>query len=397
MCSRILRCILISVLISTAFFSIFWLDFTHDRTNSKPVILNSSRDPVVIASPPADYNCCKPLNITLRKHIYFVKTHKTGSTTVQNIILRFALNHSLDIMNTIYFLYYQPFSDQSIYPFLRTPNNKYHVLASHVRYTSELRWYQYPNTPMVTIMRHPAKLFPSLYNYFHMNETTGMTFQQFMNAPVKPAFVTSSMNMLVYRGYNQMSYDLGFDLITSGRNQTTINEFIEKIDREFDFVMIMEHMEASLVLLANLMGWPLEYVAHLKMNVSPADSSNTYKLSFKDELTLLHLNHVDSLLYHHFLNKFRACVRKYGEVKMQRKIIQLRKLNQKLKHRCVAGERVGGLNFGYFQAIEYVPKNTSDLECVYATSMEIPFEIIVMEEQFKKLHNPRNKNQYYKT
>ena len=41
---------------------------------------------------------------------------------------------------------------------------------------------------------------------------------------------------------------------------------ISKIDEDFDLVMITERMEESLVLLADLLCWPLAYMASLKKN-----------------------------------------------------------------------------------------------------------------------------------
>ena len=40
-----------------------------------------------------------------------------------------------------------------------------------------------------------------------------------------------------------------------------------QVDSDFDFVMISERFEESLILLAELLCWPLEYVTGLKHNV----------------------------------------------------------------------------------------------------------------------------------
>ncbi|KAL6972286.1 Galactose-3-O-sulfotransferase, partial [Sarracenia purpurea var. burkii] len=234
-----------------------------------------------------------------------------GGTTIQNVLLRFAIMNSLDVMSIVHHTYYWPFSDSSIIPSNRTPNGKYHILAHHTRYTSKLKSYQYPDTPMTTMLRHPATLFQSLYVFFRMERSTGMSFPQFLNATKKPERIWGFYSQIAYRGYNQMSVDLGFDL-QQNQNATAINEFIDKIDREFDLVLIMEHMEESLVLLANLMGWPLEYVAFLKVNAR-VEGSDSYSLTLQDKTTLLDLNPIDALLYDHFLKKFRKCVHQYGE------------------------------------------------------------------------------------
>lgn len=335
---------------------------------------------------PLAYECCQGLNSTPpRTNIFFIKTHKTGSSTIQNIILRFALRYSLDVMNPILHLYYLPVSKDTLDPFSSTPDNKYNVLAHHVRYTSNLASFQYPNTVTVTVLRNPVTLFPSLYNYFYMTESNGMSLKQLLNAPVKPSAVRGLASPWIYRGYNQMSYDLGFELEKNGKNWSAIDEFVEKIDREFDFVMIMEQMDASLVLLANLMGWPLEYMVHVKLNARPPDP-NAAELTADEKMTVEELNNVDTLLYHHFENKFRKCVEQYGEENLEQDIARLRELNQQFYERCVEREVTSGDLGGILSAVSYIPKNNSDLECVYATKLSLTLEQNIREIQSAKLH-----------
>ncbi|XP_065218345.1 galactose-3-O-sulfotransferase 3-like [Planococcus citri] len=337
------------------------LSLSTNLPSSDQIQLKSNQDE------PLAYTCCTPSNkMSLRTNVYFVKTHKTGSTTVKNVILRFAFRNSLDVMDINIKTYSLPFSDASIHPHAKTPNNKYHIMAQHVRYESALKSYQYPNTSMVTILRHPATQFQSKYEFCAMSKTTGMSLQQFLNAPVQPSVLQSPAGSSAYKGYNQISVDLGFD-VSQSKNQTAIAEFIRKIDREFDLVMLMEHMEASMILLANLMGWPLEYVASLRLN-SRNSESEPYKLTLRDEITIMNLNQVDTLLYNHFSDKFRKCVRQYGEQKMNERIQQLKIINEKFAHRCIGEEIKKPLWYGGSEMIEYKPKNASDVECVYAVA-----------------------------
>ncbi|XP_065218503.1 galactose-3-O-sulfotransferase 3-like isoform X2 [Planococcus citri] len=306
-----------------------------------------------LLSKPIAYKCCTPTNNNhTRTNVYFLKTHKTGGTSVQSVIIRFAIMNSLDIMIFNFKSYYLPISNSSLYPPIIPPNYKFHVFASHARYDSNMKLFQYPDTSMVTILRHPATLFRSLYTFFRMDISSGMTFQEFLNAPVKPAVVTGFDNDIAYKGYNQMSVDLGFDLENS-KNQTAITEFIMKIDREFDLVMIMEYMDESCVLLANLMGWPLEYVASLKLN-GRLPGADTYPLTKQDELTLMDLNHVDTQLYNYFHEKFLRCKRQYGEDNLNRQVEKLQIINENFQERCVA-EEVIRLNKG----VSCISKNGS--------------------------------------
>ncbi|XP_065219061.1 galactose-3-O-sulfotransferase 3-like [Planococcus citri] len=329
----------------------------------------SQTDQIQFSSYPVEplaNTCCTPSNKSVRTNVYFVKTHKTGSTTVKNVILRFAFRNSLDVMDIIYNTYNLPFSDSSLHPHAKTPNNKYHIMAQHVRYDPALKSYQYPDTSMVTILRHPVTQFQSKYEFCAISKATGMSFQQFLNAPEKPSVLQSLGRESVYRGYNQISVDLGFD-VSQSKNKTAIVEFIRKIDREFDLVMIMEHMEASMILLANLMGWPLEYVAFLKLN-SRDSEPEPYKLTFGDKITIMDLNQVDTQLYNHFSYKFQKCVRQYGEQKMLDQIQKLKIINEKFTQRCIGEEIKKTLRSGGSEIIEYKAKNSSDVECIYGVA-----------------------------
>ncbi|XP_065218505.1 galactose-3-O-sulfotransferase 3-like isoform X3 [Planococcus citri] len=277
-----------------------------------------------LLSKPIAYKCCTPTNNNhTRTNVYFLKTHKTGGTSVQSVIIRFAIMNSLDIMIFNFKSYYLPISNSSLYPPIIPPNYKFHVFASHARYDSNMKLFQYPDTSMVTILRHPATLFRSLYTFFRMDISSGMTFQEFLNAPVKPAVVTGFDNDIAYKGYNQMSVDLGFDLENT-----------------------------------NLMGWPLEYVASLKLN-GRLPGADTYPLTKQDELTLMDLNHVDTQLYNYFHEKFLRCKRQYGEDNLNRQVEKLQIINENFQERCVA-EEVIRLNKGSLERIEYVAKNKSD-------------------------------------
>ena len=68
-------------------------------------------------------------------------------------------------------------------------------------------------------------------------------------------------------GFNQQLWDLGI------KNEVVVGDFetleatIEKLDKEFDLVMISERMDESMVLLADALCIPLRNVSTLKNNV----------------------------------------------------------------------------------------------------------------------------------
>lgn len=272
--------------------------------------------------------------------------------------MKFGLENNLNFMIPQRDVYNQTFSEKVLSADTETPDGRYNLMPYHMRYSPQMKRLMYPDTKTVTILRDPAARFESEYAYNKMEQRGDkLTFEQFMKSP-PDTFSLTGFNTAV--GYNQMSFDLGFDRELEGGNETAIRLFIEYIDREFDFIMITEHMDVSLVLLANLMGWPLEYVRYLRIHVRTDDIK--YELSESDKLELLRLNYADSMLYEHFYRKFIRCMVSYGIERMNVDVSRLKQMNEELNERCIGGER---LSTDDGKTIQYENKNSTDEECVY--------------------------------
>lgn len=113
-------------------------------------------------------NQCQP-----KKHIMFLKTHKTGSSSVQNIFLRYGDDHDL--------FFALPKPDNYIgHPtrfnrrLLLDPallksryNVTYSMIVHHLRFNyKELNEIMPKDTFYLTILRDPVKLYESLFTYF---------------------------------------------------------------------------------------------------------------------------------------------------------------------------------------------------------------------------------------
>ena len=77
-------------------------------------------------------------------------------------------------------------------------------------------------------------------------------------------------------GLNQQLFDMGVPakkLFDVNKAYSIASKVIEK----FDLVLIYEHFEESMVLMADMFCWPLHFVAGIKHNVMPP----SYKVFFK--------------------------------------------------------------------------------------------------------------------
>lgn len=194
-----------------------------------------------------------------------------------------------------------------------------------------------------TIVRDPVNQFESLYSYMGLSLTYGMDLKSFIRVLKDKLNLTDTSrrgsNGLF--GRNQIAFDLGINP-SEFDNEFKINKRIEQLDKQFDLVMIAERMEESLILLADLLCWPLEHVKYLELNVRKPEK---YVILSKDEReTLAHWLNVDSKIYNYFNGKFDDRIAEFNvrtklhSLENQLKLLQ--QLNNDLKSRCVI-QRVG--------------------------------------------------------
>lgn len=310
----------------------------------------------------------EPTEPVERTNIFFLKAHKCASTTLQNILLRYGLERDLAfVLPSIHNYIGNPhyFSADLIDDSLATQNGKYNIFAHHSRYDrDQVRSVMYDDAAFVTILRHPAQVYESIYDYYKFQRVFNLSFENLLSSPEIPERFNNRYFDRI--GFNQMSFDLGFAK-EDFNDSFKVDEFVKKIDREFDLVLMSEWMDASLVLLADFMNWPLENVMSLKLNSRAPDS--VYKMSAEEENRVLELNSADYVLYSYFLNKFKSRIRDYGEERMKRDIERLLALNSRLHFRCVQSMTMKG--FGHTQA--YKLRDESDRQCFYAARGELPF------------------------
>lgn len=319
-------------------------------------------------------------NRGIRTNVLFLKTHKTGSSTLQNILFRLGLRHSLNIMvpeKNNYIGYEKPLNNETLSKSLTSIDGKFNIFACHSRYHENTKKFMYNDTIRITLLRSPPEYFESLYNFFHMNQRLKVTFAEIVRS-LPNTLVNLTRKKVDQKGINQQSYDLGLSVEVP--NDTTIQRFIRYIDEEFDFVMIKEYFDASLVLLADLMRWPLEYVAYVPLMTRAKETKPNLTLTSEDKIKLRELNRADSLLYDYFLGKFRQRVHKYDVHRLIRKLQRLRKLNDDLYKKCISGKS----RRGWEGTVSYILKNDSDWECVYATKGELGFISEIRQKQMKQ-------------
>lgn len=299
-------------------------------------------------APDKDYLKLNPLS----------RTHKTGSSTVQNILFRYAHQNNLKVAlpaKGCRFCYPMHLTSRCVLQdstgtFSDSKFTGFNILAHHSRFNKEnsnvlTEIFQNHNPFKLTILRDPSTLIPSAFKYFNHLKPIQMVNHnatQFLLDPKKYyAEIDAENNKLdLALTRNGMTFDLGYPGIYTF-SPPGIKQVIKEIDESFDFVMIMEYFNESLILLKYLLNWSNQDLVYVVMNQK---SEQMQKLTPKEEQSVEHQNKmkmlvrdwstVDSVLYSHFNRTLFRKIKLFGENEMKMEVKNLKNLVARYTHEC---------------------------------------------------------------
>lgn len=239
------------------------------------------------------------------RHIAFIKVHKAASTTVQNIFLRYGYEHNLVFAlpkrGSIISKRKSIRTDNILAP---PKNRSYDIMCSHARFNKEACQKILPtDTIYIGIVREPFGQFQSNLQYFRPRDVLNIP----GNKPVLEYLLHNDMYMKegqpIPSTYNSMAYDFGFpdDLFWSN-DRTGIQNYLLKLERDVDLVIVTDYFEESVVLMRRLLHWDLKYVLYGKLN---AKNKRHPRLQIGTDEEKLYKSwaRLDYALYYFFLEK----------------------------------------------------------------------------------------------
>ncbi|XP_063588605.1 galactosylceramide sulfotransferase-like [Penaeus indicus] len=279
---------------------------------------------------------CRP-----RRHLVFLKTHKCGSSTIQNILFRYAFHNNLSVAlpysgvyldNTLegQSLKVKELRDSPFAP----PSGKYHFLIHHTRLNVRaIQQLTYDDSLWITIVREPSAVFESMFHYYRLHKFYGATFDHLLwklEGGFSSRFKLNNRYM-GRLGRNQMTWDMGLD-DQDLRQEAVLKEALKLLDHTFHLVMLAERMDESLVLLKHLLCWSDEDVLVMSRNVRK-DRYRSY-LSEQSVATLEHFNSMDVKFYSFFRDRFDKQVEAFGRSRMEEEVVSLREYRDKMWRDC---------------------------------------------------------------
>ena len=241
-----------------------------------------------------------------KHHIAFLKVHKTGSSSVQNIFLRFGNERNLTFVlahddmsksETKYpnvISYRGTLSASNIVP--PPPGKRYDIMCCHVNYNdSAFRRFLPKDTTYIAIVRDPITRLESAIRYFRMLKDT--TLSRFADNPLDYGMGAGSMIN------NRIAFEFNVPEKFFPTKRTGIpkgipgdlKQYMNHIRARFDLILVTEKLGESIVLMKRMLSWHVKNVVYQKQLV--ADKTLIVRFNIQDKLKLQPYLYLDFALY----------------------------------------------------------------------------------------------------
>ncbi|XP_022092594.1 galactosylceramide sulfotransferase-like [Acanthaster planci] len=292
---------------------------------------------------PAEEQRCLP-----KMNVLYLKTHKTGSSTLQNIVCRWGERHNLTFALPISGVNIQyPLSRKGL---AKSPSGTYNILANHARFEPKaFRQIMTTDAVYITILRHPQRQYESFYNYFHCQApgVYGISLHKFLKDPHR--YLNNALQRKVENPQcvdavrNPQMYDLGYNSVRrhqrSPAGKATVDEWISVLNKSFHLVLIADFFTESLVALKHTMCWQTDDVVALEVNrrLSSTGQPEPHQASWETDLPMLieRWNEGDVKLYKHFNRTLWTKLDLIGRGLVAREIAAIQKRTYELVNRCL--------------------------------------------------------------
>uniref|UniRef100_A0A8C9VJP8 Galactose-3-O-sulfotransferase 2-like n=1 Tax=Scleropages formosus TaxID=113540 RepID=A0A8C9VJP8_SCLFO len=275
---------------------------------------------------------CRP-----HKHIMFLKTHKTGSSTVLNMLYRFGDERGLwfALPTSDHFGYPNYFSAHHVRGYQSDSQQHFDILANHMRFQkSEVEKVMPPDTFYFSIMGDPVTMAKSAFSYFKTISPAFSQAESFHAFVSKPWKYYNPYVQYSHFSRNMMWFDFGFDH-NANYSESLAMKGESVIRKTFNMILLLEYFDESLVLLRHALCWPMEAIITFSMNMQQSGSNEEMLLTENQERRLRDWNALDWHLYKAFNHTFWEEVERFGVARMEQELVILRNLRAKQMQTCL--------------------------------------------------------------
>ncbi|XP_054690914.1 galactose-3-O-sulfotransferase 2 isoform X4 [Grus americana] len=328
--SRHIKC---PIIFSLCLGLIFLSGFFHMK-NKNYVILKSHEE-LLIPS----------MSCRAKTNVMFLKTHKTASSTILNIMFRFVERYNLTVAlpaDQLMHLGYPKIFLASFVEEFQAIGQNYNIMCNHLRFNpSEVKKVMAANTFYFSILRNPISLLESSYIYYK-DYAPAFRISKDVNE-----YLASPMKYYHQADYEQNSYarnlmwfDFGYDN-NAEDNEKYIEAVLKEIEQNFHLILIADYFDESMILLKHALCWDLDDVIYFKLNSRSQDTVQTLTPESKERIKAW--CSLDWKLYLHFNQTFwRIIEETIGLEVLEKEVNHLRTRQKELMETCLSEQEAVG-------------------------------------------------------
>ncbi|KAL7375760.1 hypothetical protein ABVT39_023250 [Epinephelus coioides] len=214
-------------------------------------------------------------------HVMFLKTHKTASSTVLNMLYRFGEERDLRFALPLgYQLGYPlPFNAHRVKGYRGPRVVEFHIMGNHMRFhRPEVEKVMPADTFYFSIIRDPVALAESSFAYYKEVAPAfrkAKSLGDFADDPKKYYDPRLRNN---HYARNLLWFDFGMDH-NANFSEALVQRAEAMIRRTFNLILVSEYFDQSMILLRHALCWPLDAVVSFSLNARQQKPSSVGGMS----------------------------------------------------------------------------------------------------------------------
>ncbi|KFQ24559.1 Galactose-3-O-sulfotransferase 2, partial [Mesitornis unicolor] len=280
-----------------------------------------------------------------KTNVMFLKTHKTASSTILNIMFRFAERYNLTVAlpadQHFHLGYPKTFLAHFVEGF-QTIGQNYNIMSNHLRFNrSEVQKVMAPNTFYFSILRNPIPQLESSYIYYKDDVPAfriSKDVNEYLASPMK-YYHSEAYKQNIY-ARNIMWFDFGYNN-NAEDNKKYVQAVLKEIEQNFHLILIADYFDESMILLKHALCWDLDDVIYFKLNSRSQDTVQTLTPESKERIKVW--CSLDWKLYQHFNQSFwRRIEETIGLEELEKEVNGLRTRQKELMEICLSDQEAVG-------------------------------------------------------
>ncbi|NWH78641.1 G3ST2 sulfotransferase, partial [Piaya cayana] len=285
---------------------------------------------------------CRP-----KTNVMFLKTHKTASSTVLNIMFRFAERYNLTVAlpadQAFHLGYPETFKARFVEGFKANGQN-YNIMCNHLRFNhSEVQKVMAADTFYFSILRNPIPLMESSYVYYKGSVpafSLSRDVNDYLLSPLRYYHQRNRQQNIYAR--NLMWFDFGYDN-NAADDEKYVRRVLKEIEENFHLILIADYFDESMILLKHALCWDLDDVVYFKLNSRSQDTVQALTPESRERVKTW--CSLDWKLYLHFNQSFwRTIEETIGLRLLEEEVNLLRTRQKELLKVCLSEQEAVGKN-----------------------------------------------------